>query len=39
VLAERDLELLAIPKGVFLDHWHATYDPDAFAALVRDLPP
>jgi hypothetical protein len=35
VAADRDLELLAIPKGVFLDHWHATYDAAAFAALFR----
>ena len=30
VAADRDLELLAIPKGVFLDHWHAAYDQAAF---------
>ena len=34
VAADRDLELLAIPKGVFLDHWHVTYDEAAFAALL-----
>ena len=34
VTADRDLELLAIPKGVFLDHWHVTYDAAAFAALL-----
>ena len=33
VVADRDVALLAIPKGVFLDHWHATYDAAAFAAL------
>ena len=38
VVAERDVDLLAIPKGVYLDHWHFTYDRDAFAALVRDRP-
>ena len=34
VAADRDLELLAIPKGVFLDHWHAAYDEAAFVALL-----
>ena len=34
VAAGRDLELLVIPKGVFLDHWHVTYDEPAFAALL-----
>ena len=34
VAADRDLELLAIPKGVFLDYWHVTYDVAAFAALL-----
>ena len=33
VAAGRDLELLVIPKGVFLDHWHVTYNEAAFAAL------
>jgi hypothetical protein len=35
VVADRDVALLAIPKGVFLDHWHATWDQAAFAALFR----
>ena len=35
VLAERDIELLAIPKRVFLDRWHATYDLRGFAARLR----
>ena len=34
VAAGRDLELLVIPKGVFLDHWHVTYDEAVFAALL-----
>jgi hypothetical protein len=34
VAADRDLELLAIPKGAFLDHWHVTYDEPGFAALL-----
>ena len=34
VAAGRDLELLVIPKGVFLDHWHVTYDEAAFTALL-----
>lgn len=33
IFAECDLTLLAIPKGVFIDHWHFTYDREAFAAL------
>ena len=34
VAADRDVELLVIPKGVFLDHWHVTYNVSAFAALL-----
>jgi hypothetical protein len=33
VVAEQDLSLLAIPKGVFLKHWHHTYSPQEFAQL------
>jgi hypothetical protein len=33
VLAARDVSGLAIPKGVFLGHWRATYDVARFAAL------
>ncbi len=33
IVAESDLTLLAIPKGVFIDHWHFTYEREAFAAL------
>jgi len=39
VFAERDLTLIAIPKGVFLDHWHSTYDHAAFAALFKFVEP
>jgi hypothetical protein len=35
VVAEQDLDLLVIPKGVFLEHWHSTYDQKAFAALFQ----
>jgi hypothetical protein len=35
VVAEQDLDLLVIPKGVFLEHWHSTYDQKSFAALFR----
>jgi hypothetical protein len=37
VVAERDLDLLVIPKGVFLEHWHFTYDQKAFAVAVSGL--
>jgi hypothetical protein len=33
VVAEQDLSLLAIPKDVFLKHWHHTYNPQEFAEL------
>jgi hypothetical protein len=34
------MSLLAIPRGVFLDHWHFTYDPAEFASLFRgEAPP
>jgi hypothetical protein len=33
VVAEQDLSLLAIPKDVFLKHWHHTYTPQEFAQL------
>jgi hypothetical protein len=33
VLAEKDMDLLAIPKDVFLKHWHHTYTPQEFARL------
>jgi hypothetical protein len=33
VVAERGLSLLAIPKDVFLKHWHHTYTPQEFAQL------
>jgi CRP-like cAMP-binding protein len=33
VVAERDLSLLAIPKDVFLKHWHHTYTQQEFAQL------
>jgi len=33
VVAEQDLSLLAIPKDVFLKHWHHTYNPQEFAQL------
>ena len=40
VRAERDVALLAIPKGVFLDQWYSTYDRRSFADLVfRPDPP
>jgi hypothetical protein len=35
VRAEGEVAVLAIPRSVYLDHWHCTYDGDAFAALVR----
>jgi hypothetical protein len=37
--AAEDMTLLAIPRGVFLDHWHFTYDPPGFASLFRDGSP
>jgi hypothetical protein len=37
--AATDMSLLAIPRAVFLDHWHFTYDPVEFAALFRGEPP
>jgi hypothetical protein len=36
VVAEQDLALLAIPKDVFLKHWHHTYTPQEFAQLFAD---
>lgn len=33
VVADQDVALLAIPKDVYLKHWHRTYDASAFAAL------
>jgi hypothetical protein len=33
VVAERTLSLLAIPKDIFLKHWHHTYTPQEFARL------
>ena len=33
VEADQDVALLAIPKDVYLKHWHRTYDASAFAAL------
>ena len=35
VFTDRAMELLAIPKEVFLERWHFTYDRQAFAALFR----
>jgi hypothetical protein len=35
VVAEQDLALLVIPKSVFLEHWHFTYDQKAFAARLQ----
>jgi hypothetical protein len=38
--ATGDMSLLAIPRGVFLDHWHFTHDPAEFASLFRgEAPP
>jgi hypothetical protein len=33
--AAEDMTLLVIPRRVFLDHWHFTYDPPEFASLFR----
>lgn len=33
VVAEQDLSLLAIPKDVYLQHWHHTYNLQEFAQL------
>jgi hypothetical protein len=33
VVADQDLALLAIPKDVYLKHWHHTYSPQEFAQL------
>jgi hypothetical protein len=33
VVADQDLALLAIPKDVYLKHWHHTYSPPEFAEL------
>ena len=35
VVALQDLSLLAIPKDVFLKHWHHTYNQQEFAQLFR----
>ena len=35
IVAHAPLTLLAIPKAIYLRHWHRTYDTKAFAALFQ----
>lgn len=39
VTAEAPLQLLMLPKSVYLQHWHHTHTPDSFRQMVADLPP
>jgi len=35
VVAEREVELLMIPRDVYLRHWHHTYDLDEFVHVLK----
>jgi hypothetical protein len=37
VLAEDDVDVLIIPKDVYLRHWHRNYTPAEFCALLRRM--